>query len=77
MCLVILEVLSQKLRLYRTLFQAGPIQNFNQVVTQAEETSSEEVEVMQELSASVTEMKFEQDFNDAIATGQTIGTILV
>jgi len=31
---------------------------------------------MQDLSTSVTEMKFEQDFNEAIATGQTIGQFL-
>ncbi len=54
------------------------IQNFNQVATQSntEESPAEEVEVMQELSTSVTEMKFEEDFNDAIATGQTIGQFL-
>ena len=59
------------------IVSTGPVQNFNQIGTQsAEETPSEEVEVMQELSASVTEMQFEQDFNDAIATGQTIGQFL-
>ena len=65
-----------EIEVIQDIVSSGPIQNFNQVVTQAEETSSEEVEVMQELSASVTEMKFEQDFNDAIATGQTIGQFL-
>tara|TARA_R110000824_G_scaffold193331_1_gene375726 strand:+ start:14 stop:1954 length:1941 start_codon:yes stop_codon:yes gene_type:complete len=59
------------------IVSSGPVQNFNQVVTQSsEETSTEEVEIMQELTTSVTEMKFEEDFNDAIATGQSIGQFL-
>jgi hypothetical protein len=59
------------------IVSTGPVQNFNQVVTQSsEETSTEEVEIMQELTTSVTEMKFEEDFNDAIATGQSIGQFL-
>ena len=52
----------------------GSAQSFNQAVTNTEDT--EEVEIMQELSTSVTEMKFEEDFNDAIATGQSIGQFL-
>jgi len=59
------------------IVSSGPVQSFNQVVTQStEETSTEEVEIMQELTTSVTEMKFEEDFNDAIATGQSIGQFL-
>ena len=59
------------------IVSTGPVQSFNQVVTQStEETSTEEVEIMQELTTSVTEMKFEEDFNDAIATGQSIGQFL-
>jgi hypothetical protein len=67
-----------EIEVIQDIVSSGPVQNFNQVVTQSssEETPSEEVEVMQELSASVTEMKFEQDFNEAIATGQTIGQFL-
>ena len=67
-----------EIEVIQEIVSTGPVQNFNQVVTQSssEETPSEEVEVMQELSASVTEMKFEQDFNEAIATGQTIGQFL-
>jgi len=66
-----------QIEIIQGIVSTGPVQNFNQIATQsAEETPSEEVEVMQELSASVTEMQFEQDFNDAIATGQTIGQFL-
>ena len=66
-----------EMEIIQGIVSTGPVQNFNQIGTQsAEETTSEEVEVMQELSTSVTEMKFEDDFNDAIATGQTIGQFL-
>ena len=67
-----------QIEVIQDIVSSGPVQNFNQVVTQSntEETPAEEVEVMQDLSTSVTEMKFEQDFNDAIATGQTIGQFL-
>ena len=71
-------VLEPEVEVIQETVSTRAIQNFNQVATQSntEESPSEEVEVMQELSTSVTEMKFEQDFNDAIATGQTIGQFL-
>jgi hypothetical protein len=66
-----------EIEVIQDIVSSGPVQNFNQAVTQStEETPSEEVEVMQELSTSVTEMKFEEDFNDAMATGQSIGQFL-
>ena len=67
-----------ELEIIQGIVSTGPAQNFNPVTiaNSTDETAAEEVEVMQELSVSVTEMQFEDDFNDAIATGQTIGQFL-
>ena len=67
-----------EMEIIQGIVSTGPAQNFNPVTiaNSTDETAAEEVEVMQELSTSVTEMKFEDDFNDAIATGQTIGQFL-
>ena len=64
-----------EIEVMQDIVSSGPAQNFNQVTTQSTE-ETEEIEIMQELSTSVTEMKFEEDFNDAIATGQSIGQFL-
>ena len=47
-----------QIEVIQDIVSSGPVQNFNQVVTQSntEETPAEEVEVMQERSTSVTEM---------------------
>mgnify|MGYP001372320317 CR=1 FL=1 len=51
-----------EIEVIQDIVSSGLVQSFNQVVTQStEETPTEEVEIMQELSTSVTEMKFEED----------------
>lgn len=65
-----------EIEIVQDVISTGGVQTFDQASSSAEEAPAEELEIMQDLSASVTEMNFEQDFNDAIATGQSIGQFL-